>query len=262
LEPEVQPKEDEASGTTGRLKLLGQRLHFPEDRIKRTVVVAVVVLMVLGAVIGVALMGGDEGHASPRYVDVTSLEPFNATGSEGIFLEVGQEGGPISLAIFFYLLELPQEAGQVSVCFIDHISVRVSWTDEPDENGFLWDYENQPDTVRLTMTDREGWFDFSEEATNAHGEEAEILFEWDGDGVFFAEALDYDGEYTYSGVDGWEYIRVDNNSVSWDNHVEDGILLVEAGDQVHQRLPLTQVDDGNVITYEVSISGYYQRFGP
>ena len=94
------------------------------------------------------------------------------------------------------------------------------------------------------------------------GGEAEIGFDWEGNGTFFATALDFDGEYHYSGVDGWEYIKVDNESVAWQNGVDDRILLVEAGDQYHELLPLSQVDGGNRVKAEVTISGYFLRFGP
>jgi len=254
---------DGATMEAGLVHWLQRRLHLPESRRTRILVVAIVILLVLSATVGVALMGDDGGGPVPSpYVDVTTLEPFDASGSEEVYLEEGQAGGSISLMAFFYLLELPQEAGQVSICFIDHISVRVSWMDEPDEMGYVWGYENTPDTVRLIMTDREGWFDFSEEATNVHGGEAEIGFDWEGNGTFFATALDFDGEHSYSGVDGWEYIGVDNESVAWTNGVNDRILLVDAGDQYHERLPLSQVDGGNSVKYEVTISGYFERFGP
>jgi len=193
---------------------------------------------------------------------VASLEPFNTTASDRIILQVGEDRSFLSLLMFFFMLELPQEAGQVSICFIDHISVRFYWMDEPDESGYIWGYENQPDTVLFSMTDREGWIEFTQDATNVHGEEAEIQFDWYGDGKFFAEALDFDGEHEYSGVNGWEYIQVDNESVCWDNYIDDHILMIEAGDQVHERLPFVQVDDGNEISYDVTISGYFQRFGP
>ncbi len=215
------------------------------------------------ATIGLAWRGDDQNDpVTSPYVEVASLEPFNTTASESILIQVGEERRDLGYLIFFYMLELPREAGQVSVCFIDHISVRLYWMDEPDESGYIWGYENQPDTVMFSMTDREGWIEFTQEVTNVHGEEAETLFEWNGDGKFFAMALDFDGEHSYSGVDGWEYIQVDNESVGWDNYLDDRILLTEAGDQVHERLPLVQADDGNVISYDVTISGYFQRFGP
>ena len=251
------------AGGAGPLHQLRQRLHLPESRRTRILLVTIVALLVLSAAAGVALLWEDDSDPAPSpFVDVTTLEPFEASGSEETYLEEGQTGGMIALLVFFYLLELPQEAGQVSICFIDHISVRVSWMDEPDETGYVWGYENTPDTVRFIMADREGWFDFSEEATNVHGEEAEIEFDWDGNGTFFGVALDFDGEHHYSGVDGWEYMEVDNESVSWNNGLDDRILLVEAGDQVHEQLPLSQVDEGNRVGYEVTISGYFQRFGP
>ena len=227
------------------------------------VLVTLIVMIILVATIGMAWRGDDQNDpVTSPYVDVTSLEPFNTTATEEIFLQVGEESRYLGLLIFFYMLELPQEDGQVSICFIDHISVRLYWMDEPDESGYIWGYENQPDTVMFSMTDLESWVEFTQEATNVHGEEAEIQFDWNGDGKYFATALDFDGEHHYSGVNGWEYIQVDNESVGWDNHLVDLILVVEAGDQVHERLPFVQVDDGNRISYDVTISGYFQRFGP
>ena len=211
-------------------------------------------------------MDDNGGSETQPYVDVTSLEPFSNTDDGGLFLEVGQDWEPFDPGwIYFreYVTEVPEVVGQVLIFFINYFSLRVYWTDEPDEGGRIFGYENEPDTVMFEMADDRGWIDFTREVTNVHGEGAEIRFEWNGDGRYFAEAHLQETENMWTGdAEGWEYIHVNNESVFWENHINNSMQMVEAGDQVHQLLPLVQADDGNYISYDSTISGYWIRILP
>jgi hypothetical protein len=218
-------------------------------------------MIVLVATFGIAWYPKDQGDSGDLpVVDVTTLESYSVSDTGERYLEVGN--GTFfawwSSIHFDYLRELPGRGGHFSFFFTNHIIVRVHWMDEPDQSGLIWGYENQPDTVRFTIVEEEGLFEFSQEVTNVHGEEGEIVFDWQGHDTYLADAyFYYEGGSIGGDPSGWEYINVTNGRVIWDYDIDERIRLVEAGDQVHELLPLQQTDEGNLVSWDITISGCY-----
>jgi hypothetical protein len=228
-----------------------------EDPVKAItlVVVALIVMAVILIGVGINMVRQlPEVLDGGRSMDIQKMETFEHTLDADYYLT---EGEPVSYAYdFFHLLELPMEFGEIVVCLIDHASVTITWTDEPDEQRGPVSWENQPDTVSAAIYDMDHTiFEQYDEQTNTRGGEGSIFLSWQGEGEYIEESWRRVDENHWEGVDGVDYIDVRNGEVHWDTYLDGDLLITDAGDQTHPLLPVGYADDGNSLHVSVTLGG-------
>jgi len=128
-----------------------------------------------------------------------------------------------------------------NVVIVDTITIDIHWRDENDDNGFLYEYNNEPDTVGLTVTDTQGLINFNEEASNPEEGEGMISFSFTDPTMVFG----YGDE---DEVDLQDYDTV------WNDTIVATLTLIESRDHVHPvRNPNN--DSGNIVRIEITVSG-------
>lgn len=227
-------------------------------------VVLVAISLVLAAVLWVIIYNGyEEGLALDEtdVMDIREMDTFTNTAYQVYQLREGQEE-QLYMELF-HALWLPPDEGDMTICFIESITVTASWNDETGGGQGLVPYENQPDTVGVSLLDlTDGIFDESMEGTNPPDETGYAQVSWDGSGHFIESSWLNQGDLTFLKVDGSAYLDVRGGVVQWDGDTDARVWLTEAGDMYHPFLPLQESDGGNEVIVEVEISGYCITLGP
>lgn len=246
---------EDALNFADRLVLVLRRLA---ERPMVYVVLAVVITLVLATTLYVVSLGlyKDDPTEGPSGKLVIDGLPTFEHGNDGTVRL--SEGEPMLYPFdFYHCLELPEEFGEIVVCFIDHVSVVLTWTDEPDEQRGPVSWENQPDTVTASVFDMDGAAIVNVEGTdsNPHGGEGRIELEWRGEGEYLEESWRRVDEHNWEGVDGASYVSVRGGEVHWDMHLDGTLELTDAGDQTHDVLPVGYADNGNDVRIIVTLGG-------
>jgi hypothetical protein len=260
--PFEQQDDDAEDALTFPDRLLLSAKGLPE---RPLVIVAIMVAMtlVLASVL-YAIIG-----QSPYYPDdelpetvfhIDDMRPFENTVSYDLYVNEGEElANPYDL---YHTLELPDEEGEIVICLIDRVTVTVTWMDEPDASRAMITLENQPDTVRSTVSTYEGLFTAMDEVSNVHGEMGVMELSWRGEGDYVEDSWRRVSEHEWEGVQGEDYVTVKGANVHWSDFLTGELLLVQAGDQTHDVLPLGQSDDGNLLSFQVTLGGRYMSLPP
>jgi hypothetical protein len=234
------------------------------DPVKLAALLVVVLVVVATSLIAVAidlLRDLPEALDDAGTMDIDQLETFEHTLEETYRLEEGE--AVMYPYDFYHALELPQESGEIVVCLIDHVSVTLTWTDEPDETRGPVSWENQPDSVSAGIYDSDHEvFERFDEATNPRGGEGSIVLSWQGDGEYLEESWRRVSEHEWEGVEGADYVELRNGDVHWDCYLDGELVLTEAGDQTHPRLPVGYSDTGNLVNAEITLGGRFVSLAP
>jgi hypothetical protein len=227
------------------------------------VAIMVAITLVLASVL-LSIMGQSpyyEDNVLPRtVVRVQDLPDFENTHTYELMVNEQQEQH--DLFDFYHPLRFPQETNEIVICLIDTVTVTITWMDEPDESGAVVSYENQPDTVRASVSDSDHVFFVEEEGSNPHGGWGTIVLSWEGDGVYLERSLRRVDDTTWAHVAGQDYVTVKGGEVHWGDLMRSYLLMVEAGDQTHDVLPLGVQDTGNLITFQITLAGRFISLKP
>jgi hypothetical protein len=260
------PMEDESAEDVltfmDRFWLLGR---WYMDRPVRAVVIIVVITLLLNAIMYATLWdylsragGGDDVES----LTIPDLDSFLNTVAETYYLDEGEDR-TLTFEIF-HAMQLPQEEGEIVICFIDLIEITIIWYDEPGNNVGPVTWDNQPDTVGVTLNEWDySVFEEMDEASNEPGGGGgEVMVSWYGDGEYLEQSWLNEGDLTFSGIDGGSYVATSGGHVYWNCYPDGTVWMVEAGDQTHDILPLMYPDDGNEVIVEVTIGGYFHELPP
>jgi hypothetical protein len=252
---------EDAHNLSDRILLILKRLA---ERPLILVVIMVAITLVL-AIMFLSLLGKDpyyEDDKLPQTVyQIGDLQTFENTYTYQFALEEGREvDTPYS---FRYALEMPDVNGEIVICLVDSLTITLRWVDEPDGGNPLVTYENQPDTIRADVTTNSGLFRRADEVANVHGQEGNLVLNWEGDGVYMAFSYRHqEGDINDVYVSGQAYVEFKGGDVRWDEFLTGDVLMTEAGDHTHNMLPVGQPDTGNDVTFEITLGGRYLSLAP
>ena len=243
-----------------RLMLLAKRsLERPLVVVAIMVAITLVLASVLFSIIGQSPYYEDN-EVPETVIHIDDMRPFENGISYDLYVSEGEElTFPYD---FYHTLELPDVEGEIVICLVDRISVTVTWVDEPDESRMMVTYENQPDTVRSSVTTYEGLFTAMDEVSNVHGEMGVMVLSWEGEGDYLEDSWRMVGEHEWEGVEGEDYVTIKGANVHWSDFLTSELLLVQAGDQTHDVLPLGVADTGNLLSFQVTLGGRYVSLAP
>ncbi len=210
---------------------LRERLLLKDARRNQVLIgVAVVVAIIIIAVLWSGGPGGGNGNGGPEEVVIMDLPEYEWSVTTD---EVLTEGDDLYIDAFVVIMY-----DQARAIFVNHVSVVVTWTDEPDA-GILW--TNTPDAFTAGVDDDMGIDSAQGSGENPQG----------GQGTVRA---------TWSSGDSW-VVTGNTDLVDWgDQDVIEGVTVMAgttmdyAGDQV-TLLGRTQTDAGNVYTITYTVRG-------
>jgi hypothetical protein len=209
---------------------------FLKDAMRKEIIIGAVliVLIILVALLWPGGPGsGNGGNGGVEKISMENLPLFSEEITEPHFLDAGDH---VSFEALSTILGGDTNS---TVYFVDHVSLTLVWTDEPD-TGFLW--TNQPDSFGASMQDMMGLDSPSRSGTNPQGGQGMVSIDWMSGNAWLAygdtDIVDWGQETVYEGVD-----------------VDVTVTMETAGDQV-TRAGRTQNDIGNSYSLTVTVSGH------
>ncbi len=254
----LEQQDDDAEDSQNVIeRVLSMNRRLFRDPVKLAALTVVILVIIAASLMAVAIdifKQLPEVVVDAEAVDINKMETFEHTLEETYYLEEGES--VLYPYDFYHVLELPQEFGEIVICLIDHVSVTITWTDEPDERRGPVSWENQPDTVSAGIYDTDhDVFERFDEMANPRGGEATLLLSWQGEGEYLEQSWRRVSEHEWEGVEGAEYVDLRGGDVHWECYLNGDLLLTEAGDQTHPLLPLMYTDNGNEVDIEITLGG-------
>ncbi|MCK5415755.1 MAG: hypothetical protein KAJ35_10275, partial [Thermoplasmata archaeon] len=228
---ELPPPEPEVKVPTPPLR---ERLLLKDARRNQIIIaVVIIVLIIIIAVLWTGGPGGNGGNGGEEPIVIADLPTFS---EDHVLSEYLNEGDVLSYNTLSTILQGDPET---TVYFVDQVSLRLAWRDEPDA-GILW--TNAPDTFRSRLEDNQGIHSPAESETNPQGGEGMISIDWISQDTWFA-------------VGNTDLVDWGDQQVLTDSDVAARLVLVNAGNQATLG-GRTQTDDGNTFTLTVTVSGH------
>ncbi|MCK4968944.1 MAG: hypothetical protein KAS77_00390, partial [Thermoplasmata archaeon] len=195
--------------------------------------VVIIVLIIIIAVLWTGGPGGNGGNGGEEPIVIADLPTFS---EDHVLSEYLNEGDVLSYNALSTIL---QGEPETTVYFVDQVSLRLAWRDEPDAGILL---TNAPDTFRSRLEDNQGIHSPAESETNPQGGEGMISIDWISQDSWFA-------------VGNTDLVDWGDQQVLTDSDVAVRLVLVNAGNQ-GTLAGRTQTDDGNTFTLSVTVSGH------
>jgi len=235
LAEEARAAEAEAAGTEGAplpsIDIKGHRFTMKPRRMQIILFAVIIAVIIVIAMFVPGGPGGGGGNGDEETIVITDLPTFS---EDHVLSEYLSEGDTLNYNALGTILQGDPET---TVYFVDQVSLRLAWVDEPDA-GLLW--TNTADTFGTLMIDNQGLASPERGGTNAQGGQGTVEIDWYPDAWFV---------YGNSDLVGWG-----NQLVYEDSDVSVSVTMEAAGDQVTP-LGRTQTDGGNSFSLTVTVSG-------
>lgn len=215
------------------IRIAGRTLTMRPRRMQVVLFAVIIAIIIAIAVLVPGGPGGNGGNGGEEPVVITELPTFS---EDHVLSEYLGEGDRLSYNALGTIIQGDLEN---NVYFVDSVTVRLAWVDEPAA-GILW--TNQVDTFEASAVDNQGMDDPSGSSANPQGGEGRVSLDWASTEAWFAVGN--------TGLVDWGQQQVFTES---DVAVE--VVMEDAGNQVTP-LGRVQTDGGNSFTLTVTVSGH------